>query len=235
MSQHSTVPSRPGSAAAPAAPRDEREDRPVLDHRRIWSGPIFTVDDDEVALAPGQQPVARQVVAHHDAVSIVALREGEDSSQPDGAPEILMVRQYRHPVRAALWEIPAGLLDLPGEEPVAAAQRELAEETDHAASRWEVLADFYASPGFTTEGVRVFLARNLRLIPHEQRTARQAEEAEFEPTWVALEDVVQAVIDGRIHNPSTVVGALAAERARARGYTGLRAPDAPWLRSPQSL
>lgn len=235
MSPSSTVPSRSGSGALPAAPGDEREDRRVLAHERIWSGPIFTVDADQVALAPGREPVARQVVAHHDAVSIVALREGEESSQPDGAAEILMVRQYRHPVRAALWEIPAGLLDAPGEDPVDAARRELAEETDHAASRWEVLADFYASPGFTTEGVRVFLARDLRLIPHEQRTARQDEEAEFEPTWMALEQVVQAVIGGRIHNPSTVVGALAAERARARGYTGLRGADAPWLRSPQSM
>ena len=116
----------------------------------MWSGPIFTVDDEELVLAEGREPVRRQVVAHHDAVSIVALREGPDSSQDDGAAEILMVRQYRHPVRAMLWEVPAGLLDVPGEEPLAAARRELAEETDFAAARWDVLADFYASPGFTT-------------------------------------------------------------------------------------
>ncbi|MCR2051918.1 NUDIX hydrolase [Actinomyces bowdenii] len=214
---------------------DEREIRETTSHERVWSGPIFTVDADEVVLAPGAPPVARQVVAHHDAVSIVALREGEESSAPGGAPEILMVRQYRHPVSAALWEIPAGLLDVPGEEPVLAAQRELAEETDHAAAHWRVLADFYASPGFTTEGVRVFLARGLSLLPPQERTEREAEEAEFEPVWVPLERVVQAVMEGRIHNPSTVVGVLAAERARSRGYAGLRAPDAPWLRSPQSL
>lgn len=214
---------------------DEREIRETTSHERVWSGPIFTVDADEVVLAPGAPPVARQVVAHHDAVSIVALREGEESSAPGGAPEILMVRQYRHPVSAALWEIPAGLLDVPGEEPVLAAQRELAEETDHAAAHWRVLADFYASPGFTTEGVRVFLARGLSLLPPQERTEREAEEAEFEPAWVPLERVVQAVMEGRIHNPSTVVGVLAAERARSRGYAGLRAPNAPWLRSPQSL
>lgn len=214
---------------------DEREIRQTATHERVWSGPIFTVDADEVVLAPGTPPVARQVVAHHDAVSIVALREGEESSAPDGAPEILMVRQYRHPVGAALWEIPAGLLDVPGEEPVLAAQRELAEETDHTASHWQVLADFYASPGFTTEGVRVFLARGLSLLPPQERTEREAEEAEFEPVWVPLERVVEAVMAGRVHNPSTVVGVLAAERARSRGYTGLRAPDAPWLRSPRSL
>ncbi|MDO5064850.1 MAG: NUDIX hydrolase, partial [Actinomyces bowdenii] len=203
---------------------DEREIRQTATHERVWSGPIFTVDADEVVLAPGTPPVARQVVAHHDAVSIVALREGEESSAPDGAPEILMVRQYRHPVGAALWEIPAGLLDVPGEQPVLAAQRELAEETDYTASHWQVLAEFYASPGFTTEGVRVFLARGLSLLPPQERTEREAEEAEFEPVWVPLQRVVEAVMAGRVHNPSTVVGVLAAERARSRGYTGLRAP-----------
>lgn len=216
--------------------RDERdESRRVISHERIWEGPIFTVDDDVIELAPGQDPVRRQVVAHHDAVSIVALREGEESSQPDGAAEILMVRQYRHPVRANLWEIPAGLLDVPGEEPVLAAQRELAEETDHRAESWASLVDYYASPGFTTEGCRSFLARGLSPLPESERTTRSEEEAEFEPTWFRFDDVVEAILDGRLHNPSTVMGVLSADRARARGWEGLRPVDAPWLRSPESL
>ncbi len=177
----------------------------------------------------------RQTVVHHDAVSIVALREGEDSSRDDGAVEILMVRQYRHPVRAMLWEVPAGLLDVPGEAPLAAARRELAEETDYVAARWDVLVDFYASPGFTTEGSRVFLARCLHPLPVDQRIRREAEEAEFVPTWFLLDDVVHAVAGGRLHNPSTVVGVLAAARARAHSWEGLRPADAPWLRSPRSL
>lgn len=214
---------------------DQREDRPVVSHERVWSGPIFAVDADHVGLQEGQEPVARQVVAHHDAVSVVALREGTNSSQGDAAAEVLMVRQYRHPVRAALWEIPAGLLDEPGEEPLAAAQRELAEETDHAAARWQVLVDMYASPGFTTEGLRVFLARDLTVLPQDQRTVREDEEAEFVPTWVRLSDALEAVMGGRIHNPSTVVGLLALAQARSCDYENLRAPDAPWLRSPQSL
>jgi len=94
---------------------DKRESgRELVSSERVWSGPIFAVDADHVRLAPGQDPVARQVVVHHDAVAVVALREGEASSQADGAAEILMVRQYRHPVRACLWEIPAGLLDVGG-------------------------------------------------------------------------------------------------------------------------
>ena len=146
-----------------------------------------------------------------------------------------MVRQYRHPVRACLWEIPAGLLDVAGEEPAVAAARELAEETDYAAATWNTLAEFYASPGFTTEGARIFLAQDLSLLPEDQRTAREAEEAEFVPTWVRLDEALDAVMDGRLHNPSTVLGILATAQARSRGWAGLRPADAPWLRSPESL
>jgi len=215
---------------------DEREpDRELISSERVWNGPIFAVDADHVRLDPGQEPVARQVVVHHDAVAVVALREGAESSQADDAPEILMVRQYRHPVRACLWEIPAGLLDVPGEAPVIAAARELAEETDYTAATWNTLAEFYASPGFTTEGARIFLAQDLSLLPEDQRTPREAEEAEFVPTWVRLDEAVDAVMDGRLHNPSTVLGVLATAQARARGWAELRPADAPWLRSPESL
>ena len=209
--------------------------RAVGARERVWSGPIFTVEDEELFLADGRAPVRRQTVAHHDAVSVVALREGRDSAQGDGAAEILMVRQYRHPVRAMLWEVPAGLLDVPGEEPLVAAQRELAEETDFAAARWDVLVDFYASPGFTTEGARIFLAQDLSLLPEDRRTVREDEEAEFVPTWVRLDEALDAVMGGRLHNPSTVLGVLATAQARARGWVGLRPADAPWLRSPESL
>lgn len=215
---------------------DVRESgRELVSSERVWSGPIFAVDADHVRLGPGQEPVARQVVVHHDAVAVVALRAGEDSSQGDGAPEILMVRQYRHPVRASLWEIPAGLLDVPGEQPAVAAARELAEETDYTAATWNTLAELYASPGFTTEGARIFLAQDLSLLPEDRRIPREAEEAEFVPTWVRLDEAVDAVMDGHLHNPSTVLGVLATTQARARGWAELRPADAPWLRSPESL
>ena len=211
------------------------ETRRVIDSRRVWAGPIFAVEEDALLLSEGASPVNRQTVAHHDAVSVVALREGEDSSQPDGAAEILLVRQYRHPVRAMLWEVPAGLLDVPGEDPVDAARRELAEETDYRAEHWQVLVDYYASPGFTTEGCRSFLATGLSRLPAADRSVRREEEAEFVPTWFRLDDVVDAVLGGRVHNPATVSGVLALEAARSRTDRSLREPDARWLHSPRSL
>ena len=98
-----------------------------------------------------------------------------------------------------------------------------------------MLVDFYASPGFTTEGARSYLARDLRPLPPSERVEREAEEAEFVPTWFRLDDVLDAVMAGRLHNPSTVVGVLAAARARSSGWAGLRPTDAGWLRSPRSL
>ena len=130
---------------------------------------------------------------------------------------------------------PRGAARRGGEEPAVAAARELAEETDYEAATWHTLAEFYASPGFTTEGARIFLAQDLSLLPEDRRTVREDEEAEFVPTWVRPDEALDAVMGGRLHNPSTVLGVLATAQARSRGWAGLRPADAPWLRSPESL
>ena len=85
--------------------------------------------------------------------------------------------------------------------------------TDYEAAIWNTLAEFYASPGFTTEGARIFLAQDLSLLPEDRRTVREDEEAEFVPTWVRLDEAVDAVMGGRLHNPSTVLGVLATAQA----------------------
>lgn len=225
------------SAATGAAALADAPDlsRAVVEREEVWQGPIMGVIDEQVVLGKGRPTVRRQTATHHDAVAILAWREGDTSSQADGAPEILMVRQYRHPVRAQLWEIPAGLLDQPGEDPLLAAQRELAEETDYQAAQWDVLTDSFASPGFTTEGSRCFLARGITPLPEELRTPREEEEAEIVPTWVRFEAALAAVLAGQLHNPSTVIGILAAAQARQDGFASLRSPEAPWLRSPLSM
>lgn len=188
----------------------------------VWSGRIVDMIKDHVIVVEGQDPVVREYTRHPGAVAVVVLR-GES-----GGEEILLERQYRHPVKAELWEIPAGLLDIPGEDPLLAAERELAEEADLVADRWDVLVDYFTSPGGSTEPLRIFLARELR--DADEPFEREDEEATMEYAWVSLDDALTMVLDGRLHNPSAVIGVLATHAARARGWAGLRPADAPWLR-----
>ena len=201
---------------------DRHTPHTVTESTTAWSGRIVDMVEDHVVVVEGEEPVVRQYTRHPGAVAVVAMR-GEE-----GAEEILLLRQYRHPVNASLWEIPAGLLDIPGEDSRVAAERELAEEADLKAVRWDVLVDFFTSPGGSTEPLRVFLARDLETM--ETSFEREDEEATMEYAWVSLSDALDWVLAGRLHNPSTVIGILSAHAARGRGWAGLREPGAPWLR-----
>lgn len=201
---------------------DRHTPHTVTESTTAWSGRIVDMVEDHVVVVEGQEPVVRQYTRHPGAVAVVAMR-GEE-----GAEEILLLRQYRHPVNASLWEIPAGLLDIPGEDSLVAAERELAEEADLKAARWDVLVNFFTSPGGSTEPLRVFLARDLETT--ETSFEREDEEATMEYAWVSLSDALDWVLAGRLHNPLTVIGILSAHAARGRGWEGLREPGAPWLR-----
>ena len=201
---------------------DRHTPHTVTESTTAWSGRIVDMVEDHVVVVEGQEPVVRQYTRHPGAVAVVVMRGEED------AEEILLLRQYRHPVNASLWEIPAGLLDIPGEDSLVAAERELAEEADLKAGRWDVLVDFFTSPGGSTEPLRVFLARDLEAT--ETSFEREDEEATMEYAWVSLSDALDWVLAGRLHNPSTVIGILSAHAARGRGWEGLREPGAPWLR-----
>ena len=202
---------------------DQPSPHEVVASQVVWNGRIVDMVKDRVIVVEGAEPVVREYTRHPGAVAVVVLR-GES-----GGEEILLERQYRHPVQASLWEIPAGLLDIPGEDPRVAAQRELAEEADLVAKRWDVLVDYFTSPGGSTEPLRIFLARDLRAA--DEVFDREDEEATMEYAWVRLDDALTMVLDGRLHNPSAVIGVLATHAARARGWSGLRPADAPWLRS----
>ena len=201
---------------------DRHTPHTVTESTTAWSGRIVDMVEDHVVVVEGEEPVVRQYTRHPGAVAVVAMR-GEE-----GTEEILLLRQYRHPVNASLWEIPAGLLDIPGEDSRVAAERELAEEADLKAVRWDVLVDFFTSPGGSTEPLRVFLARDLETT--ETSFEREDEEATMEYAWVSLSDALDWVLAGRLHNPSTVIGILSAHAARGRGWAGLREPGALWLR-----
>lgn len=193
--------------------RDQAGSWPVTESSILARGRIVTVREDMVRLPEGEV-VGRELVEHPGAVAIVALNEQE---------QVLMIRQYRHPVAATLWEIPAGLRDIHGEPLVETARRELAEETGYQAADWRVLADFLSSPGISTERLRVFLARHLSVVPAEGREyVRQHEEAYLTVAWVPLDDLVRGILSGDLHNGVAMVGILAAYAARADDFRTLR-------------
>ncbi len=194
------------------APTDAQADRTVLDSRVVHRGMVWDVVRETVELG-ASGTVTREFVRHPGAAAVIAMNDDDD---------VLLLRQYRHPAGAELWEPPAGLLDVPGEDPLLAARRELMEEADLVAESWWVLVDYLSTPGGSDETLRVYLARGLTPVPDGERHVRQAEERDIVTRWFGLEDVVTAVLDGRLRNPSTVAGVLAASASRARGWVGLR-------------
>ncbi|ELT43326.1 NUDIX domain-containing protein [Arthrobacter nitrophenolicus] len=202
---------------------DAPSPRRLLSTEKVYEGRIWDVVSDTFQLQESGDALTRDYIDHPGAVAVLPMND-------DG--EILLLKQYRHPVGMDLWEIPAGLLDVEGEDFLAGAARELAEEADLAASTWNVLADVFNSPGSSSEAIRIYLARGLTFVPHHERHERTDEEAEIEFHWIKLDDAVASVLAGRLHNPSAVVGILAAAAARADGYAGLRPADAPWPEHP---
>ena len=199
--------------------------RPVLDTELIFEGKVWDVRRDTIDLGEAGT-VRREYVEHPGAVSAVALRQVEDRDQ------VLLIKQYRHPVGAFEWELPAGLLDVKGEPPWLGAARELNEEADLIAGRWHVLIDYFGSPGGISEALRVFLARDLTAVRHDERFTREGEEHGMPVCWVDLDEAHEAVLRGRLHNPSAVIGILTAHAARARDWVTLRPHDAPWPEHP---
>ena len=197
---------------------DTAEHWPVAASTELARSRLFAVRADQVR-TPEDQLAERDMVLHPGAVAVLAL---------DDADRVLMIRQYRHPVRSLLWEIPAGLRDVAGEEPHVTAARELREEASYRANHWRVLADYYSSPGFTTERLRIFLARDLEFVPSGERDfVPQDEEAELVPAWLALDDAVRKVLAGELHNGPTALAILASYAARSEGFDRLRPADAP--------
>jgi 8-oxo-dGDP phosphatase len=198
--------------------RDETADWPVAGSVVLARARIVTLKQDDVQLPDGEL-VVREVVEHPGAVAIVAI---------DEADRVLMIRQYRHPVRSMLWELPAGLRDVPGEPPLETARRELLEEAGYQAGDWHELADYLSSPGISTEQVRVYLARNLTVVPAGQHEyVRQHEEAYLTVAWVPLAEAVRAVLAGDLRNGVAIVGILSAYAAHTAGFRALHPAGEP--------
>jgi ADP-ribose pyrophosphatase len=201
---------------------------PVADHvfetvssETVYRGKILALRTDEVRM-PGGCTAVREVVEHYGAVAVAAIDD-------DG--RVVLVYQYRAALQRRLWELPAGLLDEPGEVPQVAAARELREETGLVADDWRVLIDVALSPGFCDEAVRVYLARGLREVG---RPAADHEEADMTVHRVGLEQAVAQVLSGEIANATAAAGVLAAYAAVVDGRP-TRAVDAPWPDRPTAF
>lgn len=188
----------------------------------LVDAPIIAVRRDDVIM-PGEVVAQREIVEHLGAVAVVAL---------DKSNRVAMVQQYRHSVAKRLWELPAGLLDVKGEDELSGAQRELQEEAGLAAEEWAVLTDLVTSPGFCEEAVRVFLARGLSSV--EKLAAEGDEEADMSFAWVPLDEAVERILAGEIVNSIAVAGILAAYACVQEGHA-TRSVDAPFELRPQSL
>lgn len=195
-----------------------RHDFRTVSSEDLHVGKILALRVDEVEM-PGGGTAKREIVEHTGAVAVVAL---------DAEGQVTLIHQYRHALGRHLWELPAGLLDHDGEPPVVGARRELAEEVGLAAGRWDVLVDVAASPGFTDEVVRVFLARDLSEVDRE---VQGEEEADLEIHRFSLEEAVRMVFSGEIVNASTMAGLLAA-REVVEDRAEPRPADAPFRDKP---
>jgi ADP-ribose pyrophosphatase len=197
---------------------DTVEHWPVASSAELTRSALVTVRSDQVR-TPDNQLAERDVVLHPGAVAALAL---------DAEDRILMIRQYRHPVGRLLWEIPAGLRDVAGEDPWLTAQRELMEETGYRARDWRLLVDYYSSPGFSTERLRIFLARDLEAVPAAERHfVPRDEEAHLLLGWLPLDEAVGKVFAGKLHNGPTILAIMAGYAARSEGFDRLRPADAP--------
>ncbi|HVK25836.1 MAG TPA: NUDIX hydrolase [Actinokineospora sp.] len=195
-----------------------RHEFSVASTRDIHIGRILALRLDDVVM-PGGNTAGREVVEHLGAVAIAALDD-------DG--NVTLIHQYRHPLGRRIWELPAGLIDKADEDPVDAAKRELVEEVGLVAEDWSVLVDVAASPGFTDEVVRVFLATGLSSV---EREVLGDEEADLVAKRVPLVEAVRMALAGEIVNGAAVAGVLAAHAVDS-GIAPPRSANAPWQDRP---
>ncbi|MEY4423988.1 MAG: hypothetical protein RLZZ258_1091 [Actinomycetota bacterium] len=178
-------------------PKDQPVMLEVSGREVVFSGRIWDVVRETFDYQ-GEQ-LKREFVKHTGAVAVLAINETN---------EVLLIKQYRHPVREYLWEIPAGLLDQPGESKLEAAKRELLEETGYIANSWEELISFHTTPGGNDETIKIFIAKELRHQGYDQPL--EGEEVDLEITWVSFNEALTSVLAGDMKNPSAVVGIMAA-------------------------
>lgn len=180
---------------------DEPLNVEVLRSEHAFEGRVWSVRRD--AFRYGGTEITREYLDHPGAVAVLAV---------DDQDRVLLIQQYRHPIRMRDWELPAGLLDVDGEPELEAAQRELAEEADLRADHWERLAFFHTSPGGSDESLTVFLATGVG--DAGEVFARSEEEADILVRWVPFAEVLEAVLTGQLTNAILQIAVLTAHARR---------------------
>jgi len=173
----------------------------------VYKGPLFRVQHDKI-IEPNGKPNERDVIRHNGSVVILAIDKAKNKKNP----WIVVERQYRHAANQYLWELPAGKLDA-GEDALTGAKRELAEETGYSAKKWKPLVEYYASPGFLGESMKVFVAEGL-----VAGDAHPEEDEEIEFRLVKLSDVLKMIEKGAIKDGKTLTSVLL--YARLHGNKG---------------
>ena len=195
----------------PRPPKPAEKKKPSAKPRLISSklafkGRVFSVVTDKVE-EPGGNINTRDVIRHNGSVVILAVDESKNPSDPD----IIFERQYRHAASRTLIELPAGRVE-PHEATLAAAKRELIEETGYRAKRWTLLTKYFASPGFLSEWMQIYLARDIR-----EGTATPEPDENIEVFRLTLSEALALVAANKIHDGKTLVGLMLYDAARRSG------------------
>jgi ADP-ribose pyrophosphatase len=207
--------SKPKSASAsiakpavkkPVAKKQRAAKAKLLSSKLAFQGKVFNVFSDTL-IEPSGHRNTRDVIRHNGSVVMLAVDERKNPADPD----VILERQYRHAAGQFLLELPAGSRE-PGEAPLAAAKRELIEETGFRARRWTMLIRYFASPGFLGEWMQIYLARDLR-----EGTSRPELDEQIEVLRVPLSQAMKMIAEGKIHDGKTLIGLSLYDQARRDG------------------
>lgn len=198
---------KPSATPKPAAGKKKAAVKAKLISSKVaYKGKVFSVYTDKVR-EPGGFVNTRDVIRHNGSIVVLAVDESKDARDP----EIILERQYRHAAGQILLELPAGRIE-PGEAPLAAAKREMIEETGYRAKRWTHLTKYYASPGFLGESMNIYLARDIR-----QGAADPEADEQIEVVRMRLSEVLAMIAADQIHDGKTLIGVLFYDAARRAG------------------
>lgn len=192
----------------PLVPRSAKTGK-LLASTESYKGRVFSVWTDTVLEPGAARPYTRDVVRHNGSVVVLAVDDRANPSDPD----VMLIRQYRHAAGQYLLELPAGRID-PGEKPLAAAKREMIEETGFRARRWTPLVRYFASPGFLCEWMQIYLAEQI-----SEGEAAPEEDERIDLVRTPLSQALEMAAAGKIYDGKTLIGLSmldARRRASAR-------------------